>query len=113
MSEVPSWMSYFDTEDLVKSSADYYLGRTSANVEFFCRDLCRAWTLLPEHVQRYIRMIVEEAFSRDDRLRSSGRAEHLPLGHDCDRRSWERVRALWSESGKDTDERSGNHDNND
>ena len=37
---------------------------------------------------------IEEAFSRDDADREAGRA-FKALGHDCDRKQWERVRALW------------------
>jgi len=38
---------------------------------------------------------LENAFLRDDMDRGD-KANYLPLGHDCDRQQWEKVRELWS-----------------
>ena len=43
---------------------------------------------------------IEEAFARDDADREAGR-EFKAMGHDCDRKQWERVRSLWK--GKQND----------
>lgn len=81
----------FDVSDLVMSSAAYYLGRRTANVSEFCDRLCRSWDCLPVAVQAFIRRIVDEAFERDSRAGAT-----LPLGDDCDRAAWQRVRNCWS-----------------
>jgi hypothetical protein len=39
---------------------------------------------------------MEEAFGRDDRARQMGAKDCRWLGDDCDRRHWERVRALYA-----------------
>lgn len=54
-------------------------------VDDFCTSLVESWPELPDHVKRYVRTVVEDAYRRNQ------------LGHDCDKRSWGRVRALWSE----------------
>lgn len=84
----------FDIDDLIMSSTSYYLGRQTGNVETFCRNLAASWNRLPAHVQSYVRRVVNEAFGRDDIARSLGK-EHLPLGADCHRVSWELVRKCW------------------
>ena len=75
----------FDADDLVMSSTSYYLGRMTAMVDEFCLNLIESWPELPENVRRYVRTVVEDACRRNQ------------VGHDCDRRSWDGVRALWSE----------------
>lgn len=75
----------FDADDLVMSATSYHLGRMTAMVEVFCQNLIESWPELPEKVRCYVRHIVEDAYRRNQ------------LGHDCDRRSWDGVRALWSE----------------
>ena len=74
----------------------YCLGRRTY-ITGECADwLCDVWPLLPENVKTVIRRDIEEEFARDDAERAAG-SEHKPLGDDCDRASWERVRALWEE----------------
>lgn len=72
----------------------YYLGRTTYAVSSFCDLLRQEWLNLPDHTLGIIIRDIEEAFAQDDRARESG-ANFKPLGHDCDRQSWETVRALW------------------
>ena len=74
----------------------YYLGRMSYAVSDFCKLLISAWGTLPDRTKYLIRRDLEEAFKRDDEARDDGR-EYLPLGHDCDRAQWMRVRALWGD----------------
>jgi hypothetical protein len=81
----------FDVQDLVMSSAAHYLGRRTANVSDFCDRLCRSWVCLPPPVQAFIRRIVDEAFERERHARTT-----LPLGDQCDRESWDRVRSCWT-----------------
>ena len=88
------YVAEFDVDDLIMSSTSYYLGRQTGNVETFCRNLATSSKTLPAHVQSHVRRVVNEAFSRDDVARSLCK-EHLPLGADCDRVSWELVRKCW------------------
>lgn len=75
----------FDVDDLVMSSAAYYLGRHTISVTDFCRRLCLSWSQLSLPVQQYVQRIVESAFERD------------AVGGACDREAWLQVRACWLE----------------
>ena len=75
----------------------YYLGRMSIAVGFFTEMLCGAWPVLFRGTRDAIRWDVEEAFERDDRGRVR-RGRRFALGCDCDRASWNTVRALWCAS---------------
>ena len=83
-----------DLDDLIMSATAYYLGRTTASVDQHCSGIVKSWGHLNEHTREFIQQIVERAFTRDDHERAFG-LEPLSLGHDCDRESWERVRACW------------------
>ena len=44
-------------------------------------------------------MIIDEAWERDLSLRGRGGSQvALPLGHDCDRDEWGKVRKLWDQA---------------
>ena len=77
----------------------YYLGRQSYAVSMFCEALRAAWPSLSAETQDIIMRDIDEAFERDDRARadrsSGAERTYLPLGHNCDRESWEGVRRLW------------------
>lgn len=73
----------------------YYLGRMSAGVGVFCEMLAAIWPILPEDTRAIIERDIEEEFRMDDLKRARGETKFLPLGMDCDRESWERVRRLW------------------
>ena len=74
----------------------YYIGRMTYAVGDFCNILIREWPGLSHRAKTLIRGELEREFVKDDmaRIRRDGL---LPLGHDCDRAEWERVRRLWSE----------------
>ena len=72
----------------------YYLGRTSYAVSTFADALRATWPSLSPETRDIITCDVEETFEQDDRARERGEA-YRPLGHDCDRASWETVRRLW------------------
>lgn len=75
----------------------YYLGRMTYAVSDFCECLIEAWPSLPDEARNLIKRDVEETFARDDAMRQErDEIMGLPLGMDCDRKQWERVRALWS-----------------
>lgn len=72
----------------------YYLGRMTYAVDDFCRILIDNWKSFSEETKNIIKRDVETAFKVDDEARARG--DQYKLGHDCDRRSWERVRNLWA-----------------
>jgi hypothetical protein len=73
----------------------YYCGRMTYAVSDFCDLLCKEWDNLPEYTKNLIRIELEETFARDDKIRPHD--HYAPLGADCDRAEWEKVRSLWSE----------------
>lgn len=76
----------------------YYCGRMTYAVSDFCKLLRKEWSTLPERTQSLIRTELEEAFARDDEFRVLGRDHYAPLGADCDRKEWEKVREIWNTS---------------
>lgn len=76
----------------------YYCGRMTYAVFDFTELLIQAWPGLPVYTQALIQRELEAEFIRDDCARAENR-EYRPLGHDCDRESWRRVRALWDSEG--------------
>lgn len=84
-------------------SLRYHLGRRTYAVSNFCELLIQEWPQLSSRTKFIIQRDVEEEFDRDDRHRQEGGqfkalgGQLKPLGHDCDRACWERVRKLWKE----------------
>lgn len=72
----------------------YYLGRRTYAVSSFCDMLILNWPSFAEQTKNLLIRDVEEEFERDDRARLEAR-DYKPLGDNCDRESWERVRDLW------------------
>ncbi len=81
----------------------YYLGRRTYAVESFCDMLRATLPNLPERAQLLIVDELDAAFKQDDAARAN-RSEFKPLGHDCDREQWERVRAMWINESTETKE---------
>lgn len=90
-------MSEYQTTTLWLGAFRYYVGRMTYAVSDFCDLLIAAWPTLPERTRSLIQRDLDEEFKRDDEVRGTG-AMCMPLGHDCDRQQWERVRALWAEA---------------
>lgn len=80
----------------------YCLGRMTYVTSDCERWLCEAWPTLDEHAKSVIKRDLEEAFKRDDEMRRNRQpgdgSSWLPLGHDCDRKSWEAVRKLYEQA---------------
>ena len=74
----------------------YCLGRMTYIVGDCERWIFANWEHFPEYVKTLIQREVEKEINRDDEARAEGR-EHKPLGHDCDRAAWIRVRSLWKD----------------
>ena len=85
----------------------YCLGRRTY-VTWECANwLISTWAQIPERAKAIIKRDIEEEFARDDRIRAmfpkggagslNAQPTYYPLGDDCDRKEWERVRKLWVE----------------
>ena len=90
--------------DLVFWSFRYFLGRMTIATVCFAEDLAKAWPYLTPNVQGLIKRELEEEFERDDeaRLRKTESTvanqyfRSFPLGHDCDRAAWQKVRDAYN-----------------
>ena len=92
-------MSAWGRDDLMVTAAfRYCLGRMTYIVSDCADWLVWQWPKINERAKNIIKRDLEEAFKDDDESRAAGKDRH-PLGHDCDRREWERVRALWRTEG--------------
>ena len=85
----------FGRDDLMAVAAfRYSLGRMTYIVSDCAHWLCEQWPNIAENARKVIQRDLEEAFKRDDEARADGQ-DYKPLGHDCDRAQWEKVRRLW------------------
>jgi hypothetical protein len=83
---------------VVLATVRYCLGRRTYVVGE-CRDwLIANWQDIGPRMQKLIEQEVEDEFRRDDEARARG-SDYKPLGWDCDRREWGRVRELWTPRG--------------
>lgn len=83
---------------MVIAATRYCIGRMSYIVGDCADWLIKIWPILNEKTKSIIQRDIEEEFRRDDEARADERP-YKPLGMDCDRQQWEKVRALWSYSG--------------
>ena len=89
-------MNNYGRDDLmVVASVRYCLGRMTYIVSDCCDWLIEIWPTLTESTRNIVKRDIEDEFKRDDDARERG-DEIKPLGWDCDRGQWERVRRLWS-----------------
>jgi hypothetical protein len=85
---------------VVLATVRYCLGRQTYIVGECARWLIANWADIEPQMKTLIERDVEDEFRRDDEARSRAReGEHKPLGWDCDRKEWERVRELWTPRG--------------
>ena len=88
----------FGRDDLMAIAAvRYCLGRMTYIVSDCADWLVEQWPNLSENSRAVIKRDVEDEFRRDDeaRHRTAEPNPYKPLGMDCDRAQWERVRKLW------------------
>ena len=84
-----------DAEQLMVTAAvRYCLGRQTYIVGSCADWLIEQWPAINERTRSVIKRDVEEAIKDDDEARATG-SKYKPLGWDCDREQWLRVRALW------------------
>jgi hypothetical protein len=86
-------MNESDLDILWIGAFRYYLGRRTHAVSDFCHLLLIQWNSLPTRTKTIIQHELSNAFLRDDDDRDKG-LSHLPLGADCDRAEWEKVKVL-------------------
>jgi len=83
-------------ERFIHQATRYVMGRRTGAVHEHCIWLVENWGRIPINQRNIIQRDLEEAFGRDDRARQMGTPDWFWLGDDCDRRSWEGVRALYA-----------------
>ena len=81
-------------EIMVLSAVRYCVGRQTYVVRVCADWLVDIWPMLGANTKAVIQRDLEMEFESDDNARMR-EANYKPLGHDCDRKDWERVRALW------------------
>ena len=74
----------------------YCLGRQTYIVQECADWLLMHWPGIEQPVRDLIRRELDRAFQKDDEARRQDSNGYKPLGADCDRREWERVRSLWA-----------------
>jgi hypothetical protein len=86
-------------ELMVIAAFRYCLGRRTYIVETCADWVVKMWPVFSEKSRAIIKRDLEQAFCDDDRHRAEGDT-YKTLGDDCDRRAWEKVRALWTQERK-------------
>lgn len=87
-------MNDTDTETLWLGAFRYYAGRRTYAVSDFCALLIAQWQTLPQKCRLLIERELEKWYVIDDKARREPDTT-WPLGDDCDRAEWDKVRALW------------------
>ena len=95
-SDLTQMLGFDDDVILWHGAFSYYCGRATIAVSAFISDLIKNWPHLSPKLRYLIERDLERAFLEDDDLRANG-ASYKRLGHDCDRKEWEKVRRLWSD----------------
>lgn len=85
-------------EHMIHQSFRYIIGRMSYAVSEWVDWCVQAWPEIPVSERAIIQRELEAAFERDDMLGKTARAHFSPLGSECDREQWERVRALYRDA---------------
>lgn len=86
---------------VVVATFRYCLGRQTYIVQECADWLTLHWPVIEQPVRNLIQRELEAAFVKDDAIRAAAGpgTGYKPLGWDCDRREWERVRSLWANVG--------------
>jgi hypothetical protein len=72
----------------------YCLGRMTYLTHVCAEWLVENWADFPQTTRTDIERDVEQAFREDDEARKRG-DQYRPLGWDCGRDAWDKVRKLW------------------
>ena len=68
----------------------YYMGRRTYAVSMFTILLCKHWSSFNKYIKALIIRDVEREFDQDEQD-----PDLQVLGHNCDKKDWEKVRSLW------------------
>jgi len=77
------------------AAARYCLGRRTYITSDCSEWLIAQWPNIKPSARAVIQRDIEDEFKRDDDARANG-AAYKPLGWDCDRAVWQKVRELWA-----------------
>jgi hypothetical protein len=108
--QLPVHIGPFLLSELIIDACRYNAGRATAYAAGFAEDLARVWPRLPPEAQLQIEQDLSRLFRKDDEARERRQLQHLmplanladaplPLGMDCDRAAWEKVRQAWQATG--------------
>lgn len=95
MKSKTKWHDYFDEREMIVSSFRYFLGRMTISTCAFAESLAKAWPVIEKGTRDIIKRELEKEFELDDIARLK-KDQYQPLGHDCDREAWEKVRKAWN-----------------
>ena len=99
MTEITKEQAWGDGGFIAVSAVRYALGRMTYVVEETADWVIANWDMLPLDSKNIIRRDIEKAFEKDELARVNF-LNLKPLGADCDRKQWERVRVLWKKQEK-------------
>ncbi len=81
---------------VVVATFRYCLGRQTYIVQECADWLLLHWPEIEQPARNLIQYELECAFEQDDKARAGEAKGYKPLGWNCDRQQWERVRSLWA-----------------
>ncbi len=91
-----SGLGAWGRDDLMAIAAvRYCLGRMTYITSDCSEWLVAQWPNIMPRARAVIQRDIDEAFARDDEAREAGDS-YKPLGWDCDRAVWQKVRELWA-----------------
>jgi hypothetical protein len=86
-------------QTMAHAAVRYCMGRMSYIVPCCANWIIENWENFDKGTRDCIQRDLEEEFARDDEYRNKNKKDPFalgkPLGMDCDRAQWERVRRLW------------------
>lgn len=95
---LPDVLRRFEAHSMLIAATRYYTGRRTIGACDWADRLASAWPEIPEGTRAVIRRDLETEFKDDDEARARG-DQYKPLGDDCDRQAWEKVRQAWQIMG--------------
>lgn len=88
-----------DSDLMALCAMRYCMGRRTYIVGMCVDFLIKNWKHFSQKTKDLIQRDLEDEFIRDERDRKT-EATYFALGHDCDKKEWERVRDLWRKSAE-------------
>ena len=82
-------------DSMAVAAVRYCLGRMTYITSDCGEWLVQQWPNIKPSARAVIARDIDDAFARDDKAREAGDT-YRPLGRDCDRAVWQKVRELWA-----------------